>query len=212
MHRRLALPTPTLYSAPDGGGGSVPAATDGATPPNPATVVNYVPPPPETEDNGEAVDWQARFNAQREETRKQEKRAKDNAAAATELSKLKAGQASEQDKAIAAAVEEAKKSTSSAYQSQLVELSIEAAAGGLFTNSDDAVTHLGSRSMEFLGDDGRVDKAAVKKAVDQLLKDRPYLAAKQEEAPPSFDGGQRGGTTGVTNMDALIRRQVGITR
>lgn len=212
MHRKLALLSPTLFSAPDGGGGSAPAG-EGTPPTNPTTVVNYIPPPADNDEgDGEPVDWQARFTAQREETRKQETRAKSNAEAAKELARLKAGSASETEKAIAAAVEAATKSTATQYQSQLLELSIEAAAGGSFTNTDDAVTHLGSRSAEFLDDEGKVDKAAVKKAVNQLLKDRPYLAAKQEEVPPSFDGGQRGGTTGATNMDTLIRRSAGVIR
>jgi hypothetical protein len=35
------------------------------------------------------------------------------------------------------------------------------------------------------------------------LKERPYLGT--QKPPADFDGGQRNGTTGVVDMDALIR-------
>ncbi|MBQ9020846.1 MAG: hypothetical protein IJ113_02365 [Eggerthellaceae bacterium] len=46
------------------------------------------------------TDWHAKYEAMREEMRKQEKRAKENAAAASELEQLKESQATEQEKAV----------------------------------------------------------------------------------------------------------------
>jgi hypothetical protein len=131
-----------------------------------------------------------------------------NAAAARELTALKASQQSDTEKAIHAAREEASREVSAKYTARIAGLSVRAAAGGKLRDPEDAVAHLRDRLGDFVGDDGEVDDKAVSAAVDQLLKARPYLGV--EKAPADFDGGQRSGTSGTKNMNDVIRRSVGL--
>lgn len=136
-------------------------------------------------------------------------RSRANAAAARELAALRASQQTDTEKAIAAARDEAAKEITSKYTTRLAGLSVRAAAGGKLRDPEDAVAHLQGRLGEFVNEDGDVDDKAVTAAVDALLKARPYLGVEKEQAP-DFDGGQRSGTTGVTDMNRLIRSKAGL--
>lgn len=129
-------------------------------------------------------------------------------AAAAELAKLKEASQSEQERAIAAAVKEAETRVSSTFAPRLVAMGIKSAAAGKFQNPADAAALLGSKVADFVSDDGEVDEAAIDKAVDDLLKERPYLGAAK--VATDMDGGQRGATAGGGDMNTIIRRQVGI--
>jgi NADH dehydrogenase/NADH:ubiquinone oxidoreductase subunit G len=137
---------------------------------------------------------------------KERQRAKAGESAAKELERLRASQLSETEKQLAAVRDETAREVSAKYTQRLAGLSIRAAAGGKFQNPEDAVALLSARLPEFVNDDGDVDDKAVTVSVDQLLKERPYLGT--QKPPADFDGGQRTGTTGVVDMDALIRGSV----
>lgn len=133
-----------------------------------------------------------------------------NKAAAAELVRLKSESATDSEKAVTAARAEAAKEVTGRFTQRLAGLSIRAAAGGKFQNPDDATALLSGRMAEFVNDEGDVDDTAISKAVDVLLKDRPYLGVVKEKTPPDFDGGQRTGASGTTDMNRLIRNKAGI--
>jgi hypothetical protein len=139
-------------------------------------------------------DWKA-------EARKWEERAKANYAAAKERDQLKAAQMTEVEKATAEAYEKGKTEATSEVTSRLLRTEIRAEAKGRLRNPDLAFRLLDDHDR-FIAD-GDVDAKAVAKAIDQLLKDMPELAASPAGAG-SGDGGARGRSKGV-DMNQLIR-------
>lgn len=187
-------------------GGSEPAtSTSMANPPDDEPVTNTDNNPSSEGSSGPTPADIARLQGALE---KERANAKANAAAAKELAALKASQQSDTEKAIATARAEAAKEVSGRYTQRIASLSIRAAAGGKFQNPDDATALLSGKLGDFVNDDGEVNDKAVQAAVDSLLKDRPYLGVNKP--PADFDGGQRNGATGTTDMNRLIRRQIGI--
>lgn len=68
--------------------------------------------------------------------------------------------------------------------SRLVNAEVRAAAKGRLTNPADAFAFLDLSEIE-VGDDGEIDSASVTALIDDLLTERPYLAAQSE---PRFGG------------------------
>nr|WP_173294451.1 hypothetical protein [Streptomyces sp. FR1] len=60
----------------------------------------------------------------------------------------------------------------------LVEAQLEAAATGRLAKPEDAVLFVGRDRITALAAGGKPDKAAINDAIEQVLKDRPYLAAQ----------------------------------
>lgn len=89
---------------------------------------------------------------------------------------------------------------------------IKAAAAGTFADPDDALLHLQGEVDDLLADDGSPDTEAIKRALAGLLTKKPHLAAKQEERPPSFDGGARGTPGAPESFSGFIRKQVAAKR
>lgn len=136
-------------------------------------------------------------------SRKNEQRARENLAAKKRLEELEAANSTELEKAVKAAREEERTTVARTFGHRVVRSEIRAAAGTKFNDPADAVAYLTPELDSFLLDDGEVDTTAITRAVDKLLKDKPYLAPQQQK-PPDFDGGGRS-TTGNTNMNDLIR-------
>ncbi|MEU7584426.1 hypothetical protein AB0B50_43380 [Streptomyces sp. NPDC041068] len=73
------------------------------------------------------------------------------------------------------------------FAEQLVRAELRAAAAGKLRDPADALALLDVASLA--GSGGDIDAAAVAAAVDQLVKDKPYLAADQGTAPAWGDVG-----------------------
>lgn len=83
---------------------------------------------------------------------------------------------------------------------------IEVAAAGKFTDPEDAQLHLGKRADEFIGKDGVIDTAAITKAVEQLLADKPHLGATKTTTPAP---GRVGVGVGSASADAAVTPGLG---
>ncbi|MFD9629786.1 hypothetical protein [Streptomyces violascens] len=73
------------------------------------------------------------------------------------------------------------------FTAQLVRAELRAAAAGRLRDPADALALLDVSALA--GSGGDIDAAAVAAAVDQLVKDKPYLAADQGTAPAWGDVG-----------------------
>lgn len=138
--------------------------------------------------------------------RRHEDAVKDLRPKAQRLDEIEAANATELEKAVKAARDEERKAVATGFNRRIAAAEIKAAAGSRFNDPADAVAYLTDELDSFVGNDGEVDSKAVAKAVDALLKAKPYLAASAE---PDFDSGPRTGSTGF-DMNSLIRRQAGV--
>jgi len=68
----------------------------------------------------------------------------------------------------------------------------------------DAVHFLDLSEFE-VSEDGEVDSKAIAKAIDRLVKDKPYLASGAPRGSGSADGGARGGSKPEADMNAWLR-------
>jgi hypothetical protein len=192
--------------------GNAPAATDGARPNNPATVVMAPPPAPsDTDDEGgsdqtpDTPDLAAEVEKWKALARKHEKAANEGKTAAKRLAEVEQGQQTDLERQLAQIRTETTKEVSGKYTQKLARLSITAAARD-FQDPDDAVAHLSGQLADFVDDEGDVDETAIKRAVADLLKKRPYLG--KGKPPPDMDSGQRNGAPSQTDMNKQIREQV----
>ncbi len=150
-------------------------------PPGPST-----PPPqdPRPDLSAEVEKWKAM-------ARKHENEAKKHA---TRLNEIEAANQSEQEKVLAAARKEAEEATraeiSATMNRRIVRAEVKAVAGGLLADPEDAVRLLDLDEFS-VDEDGDVNPDSVKKALDDLLKSKPYLAANGQRARGSADGGPR---------------------
>lgn len=71
----------------------------------------------------------------------------------------------------------------------LVEAQLEAAATGRLAKPEDAVLFVGRDRIAELAKGGKPDKAAISKAIDQVLEDRPYLAGSSAQQWGDVGGG-----------------------
>lgn len=80
----------------------------------------------------------------------------------------------------------------SEFAEGLVEAQLEAAATGRLAKAEDAVLFVGRDTIAELAKGGRPDKAAITKAIDKVLEERPYLAAKEPAQWGDVGGGHHG--------------------
>lgn len=71
----------------------------------------------------------------------------------------------------------------------LVEAQLEAAATGRLAKPEDAVLFVGRDKIAALAKGGKPDKAAINDAIEQVLKDRPYLAGQASPQWGDVGGG-----------------------
>lgn len=142
--------------------------------------------------------------ARARQAEKDAKEARERADAAEKRAKqLEDANASDTEKAMAKAREEAaeaaraeereKAATATmAATRRILTSEVKAAAGTKLADPNDAVRLLDLDQFE-PGDDGEFDAKAISAAIDKLLKDKPYLAAKASGTNGSggFDGGAR---------------------
>lgn len=140
--------------------------------------------------------WKAR-------AREWENRAKGNSSAEKERDELRARlekfeneSKSEAEKARDQAVREAEERVrnemSQATNERLVKASVRVAAAGKLADAEDAVRFLDLGSFK-VNNEGEVDDKAIASAIDSLIKEKPYLAAKATKPHGDIDQGARGG-------------------
>jgi membrane protein involved in colicin uptake len=130
------------------------------------------------------------LDLERQARRDAEKRAKK---AEEERDALKKAGESDQEKAVREATDTARKEEREKANERIVKAEVRARAGTKLQDPEDAVRLLDL--SEFTpNDDGEVDHAKIDKAIDELLKSKPYLGAKGTGKPSgSADGGARKG-------------------
>lgn len=112
---------------------------------------------------------------------------------------------SDREKAIADAKAEARREILDEANGRLLRAEVKAAAAGKFANPEVAVKLL-DLSLFKVADDGSVDTKAITAAIDTLLADEPYLAAKVTAPSGSADGGRKGEPApSKLDMNSLIR-------
>jgi hypothetical protein len=84
---------------------------------------------------------------------------------------------------------------------RLIKAEVKAAAAGKLADPSDAPRFIDLTKLK-VGADGEVDAKAVKKAIDDLLKDKPYLAGKQ----PWGDVGGGGHETAPADIEPGMDR------
>jgi hypothetical protein len=112
---------------------------------------------------------------------------------AKRLDEIEAASASELEKAVKTARAEGESEATKRANGRLVAAEARAlAAEAKFRNPALAVKSVDLSSVA-VGDDGEVDSAAIKKALDDLAKSDPYLVLSDEppKPPPTFGGGPR---------------------
>ncbi len=132
-------------------------------------------------------------------------------AARAELDKLRSEGQSESEKAIAKAKADGSAEALASANARVLKAEVRAAAASKLTDPSDAVRFLDLSEFE-VTDDGDVDSAVISKAIDKLLKDKPYLArGEARRTTGSADGGARGGAgkTGP-DMNAWLRGEPGV--
>ncbi|MEV0445851.1 hypothetical protein AB0I84_12890 [Streptomyces spectabilis] len=173
------------------GTGTPPAPGAGDPVPAPPTPAPPAPPAPTPSEGGEGPDWKT-------EARKWEARAKENKGAADELAKLKAAQMSEQEKAVAAAEKQGRTAALAEAAPQIAQACLEAAAARAGVDLAPLAEFIDV--ARFIGEDGTVDDAAIKKAVEKLGKLTPK--------GPGRSGGDMGGAGGSGDQAASLDKQI----
>lgn len=130
--------------------------------------------------------------------RKHEKEAKRLKAFEAEATKAREASKSEAERAIekakAEAAEAAGKEAAAKANARIVRAEVRAAAAGKLADPSDALRLLDLDEFE-VDDDGELDAKKVAKALDDLVKAKPYLAASPK-GRGSADNGARGGSGG----------------
>lgn len=106
------------------------------------------------DDTSAAVDLESELAKWKEQSRKHERRARDNAAAAKELDEIKKSQLTEQEKLVA----EARQSVLQEVAVKLVDAEFKAATQGRFVSPEAA---LAFDRKEFISPDGEIDSEAI---------------------------------------------------
>ncbi len=123
--------------------------------------------------------------------------------AETELGKLKETSATAIDQARAEARQEAMAEATAEANARVVRAEVIAAAAKKLQDPADAVAHLDLSKLE-VDENGEVDRKAINAAIDQLVKDKPYLAGVRD---PEF--GNRPSANGSgRSMNELIKQRM----
>jgi hypothetical protein len=178
-------------SQPDTGDTDTPTPTDNPDQP--------------TSDTG--IDLAAEVEKWKAQARKHEDRAKANAAAATELEKVRAESMTEMERAIAAARDEAASETRKTYGSRLVDAEVKAAVKGTSLDVDALLD--GLDRTRFLNEDGEPDTDSITAWVERLA---PKGTDDQQTLTVDLGQGQRG-TVPALNSSQLqkdLERALGV--
>ncbi len=123
--------------------------------------------------------------------------------AETELGKLKETSATEIEQARAEARQEAMAEATAEANARIVRAEVIAAAAKKLQDPSDAVAHLDLSKLE-VGENGEVDRKAINKAIDELVKEKPYLGGVRD---PEF-GKRPAAGSGGKSMNELIKQRM----
>lgn len=142
------------------------------------------------------TDWKAM-------SRQWEKRAKENARASEELEKLRKQSMTEQEKAVAEAKAAGFSEAAKSHGTELAAAKLEAAAASKGVD----LSALGDLidTSRFVGEDGKVDTAAIAKAVDKLAKAMP---AGPKRNGADFSGGNGAGQITEAQLAQMTPDQI----
>lgn len=143
------------------------------------------------------------LEAERSSRRAAEKRVSDME---KELSRFKESSMSDQEKAIEAAKRDARAEAQTAFNGRIVQAEVRASAAGKLADPEDAILHLDLAQFD-VDAEGKVDKKAITKALDELVKAKPYLAASATRPTGDADQGARG-TPASSSMNDLIKNAI----
>lgn len=154
--------------------------------------------------SGGAGDKQAVLADLAKERKARQTAEKERKALEERLAKLEEGTKSEHEKALEQARKEAGESarteTLTAANARIVRAEVKAAAGGKLADPNDAIRLLDLDEFE-VDDEGNIDPKAISKAIDELVKSKPYLAANGGKR---FQGGGDGGNQGGSGGDDKV--------
>jgi hypothetical protein len=122
-------------------------------------------------------------------------------AAETERDQLKTSKAGGDDKDADRIRSEAEKAATAKANARIVRSEVRAAAAGKLADPKDALKFLDLGQFE-VDADGQVDEDEIADAIEQLVKDKPYLgvAGKPQRFQGTGDGGARKGSGGVKQL------------
>lgn len=183
------------------------APADGATPP---TGDNSNTPPADAPSADSVAKLEKALASEREARRKAESDAKAGRTATERLAEIDAANATELDKAVNAARKEGETAATARFNSLLVGSEARALAASLkFNDPTDAVRFLNLSDIE-VKDDGAVDSDAIKAALDDLAKSKPYLLTTDKPDPTHRDAGigAAGGDPAKTDPRVARRQQM----
>lgn len=103
---------------------------------------------------------------------------------------------------------EARAEAQAKFTEGLVRAEVRAAAKAVLNDPADAFRYLDLKAFD-VDDDGNVDEEQVAKAIGDLVKAKPYLAADSSRFEGKADQGARNGAT-PQDMNALIRQAAGL--
>lgn len=165
-------------------------------------------PDPKDDPKGDpnATDWKEHARTWEDRAKADKKRADD---AEDELKKLREANQTEHEKAINDAKEAGKSEVLSEANKRVVKSAVIAGAAGKLADPRDAGALLNLADFE-VDEHGDVDDKKIAKAIDDLLKEKPHLAAKGGRPRGDGGGGPRGEPAGGgESMNDLIRRKAG---
>lgn len=127
-----------------------------------------------------------------------------------ELDRLKKDGMPADERKLEEARQEGERQASERLAMKAVRAEVKALGAKLFEDPTDAIAFLGDLK-QFVDDDGEVNERALKAELDDVLKRKPYLAAKGvRKRHGDGDGGDRGSADKPSDMNALIRRKAGV--
>lgn len=186
-------------------GRTLPVVSGGADEPAPEPADEPEPEPaPEPEPESEPADeplgepGKRALDAERRRRADAIKRAE---AAEAELKKVRDQQMTDAERQVAEARTEGEQAADGRWRERTGRLAVKAAAAGRFADPADVARYLDD-GVPFTKD-GEVDEAALDEALEQLLADRPYLAAPKPGTPkaPSGPRGSEQADPGSMSME-----------
>lgn len=121
-----------------------------------------------------------------------------------ELDELRGASQTETERAITQAKAEARRDALKDVNARIVRSEVRALAGGKFADPADAVHFLGDLD-EYIDEGGEPDVKKIGRALDTVLKEKPYLRSSPAPAG-NGDGGPRGESAAVDDFNSAFRR------
>lgn len=142
-----------------------------------------------------------------EEAKKYRLQAKDKQKLEKELEEIRKANMTDSERKLEEVRAEERKNALSLVNDRIIKAEVRAVAGAKLADPMDAVRLLDLSKFE-VDQDGNVDAGKIGKAVDELLKAKPYLGTNK--SPGRLPGANGGSSpTGGNNMNDLIRSAIG---